>query len=255
MRFQARHGLAPTRHHDAAHARCDERSRAEADQAARGFAGAPREHEFLVRPALCGRQPAGGLRRGGRERQGGAALSRHRRQDRKAVADADRRNHQRQSQPDLDRAVVDLEDRNLGAYAQGSRLSLPHAHGSARRPRRADRSACGRLVRHAHAELHRAPAIRHLECARRGQDRHAEPLFGLHARHQPAQFVQRRLPLRLAWLLAGRQCARPRRLAAAGRNAEMESRRDRCRDRHRPARGHRAAEEGSGGLDLSDRPG
>ncbi len=91
----------------------------------------------------------------------------------------------------------------------------------------------GRLVRHPHAEFHRAPAIRHLERAGRGEDRHAESLLGLHARHQPAQSVQRRLPLRLARLLAGRQCARPRRLAAAGRDAEMESRGDRRRDRHR----------------------
>ena len=78
--------------------------------------------------------------------------------------------------------------------------------------------------------------IRRLECAGRGQDRHAESLFGLHARHQPAQSVQRRLPLRLARLLARRQCARPRRLAAAGGDAEMESRRDRCGDRDRRAR-------------------
>ena len=33
----------------------------------------------------------------------------------------------------------------------------------------------------AHAELHRAPAKRHLERAGRGEDRHAESLFGLHA--------------------------------------------------------------------------
>lgn len=44
---------------------------------------------------------------------------------------------------------------------------------------------------HAYAEFHRAPAQRHVQRARRGQDRHAEFLFGLHARHQPAQSVQR----------------------------------------------------------------
>ena len=79
-----------------------------------------------------------------------------------------------------------------------------------------DRSAFGGLVRRAYAELHRAPAIRHLERAGRGQDRHAEFLFGLYARHQPAQSVQRRLPLRLARLLARRQCPRSRRLASEG---------------------------------------
>jgi murein L,D-transpeptidase YcbB/YkuD len=35
------------------------------------------------------------------------------------------------------------------------------------------------LVRRPHAEFHGAPAIRHLECARRGEDRHAERLLGL----------------------------------------------------------------------------
>ena len=73
---------------------------------------------------------------------------------------------------------------NLRAYAQGSRLSLAHAHGGARRARQADRSAFGGLVRHAYAEFHGAPAVRHIQRARRRQDRHAEPLFGLHARHQ-----------------------------------------------------------------------
>ena len=91
------------------------------------------QHEFSVRPALCGREYPRDLRRSDRGRQGGAALSRHRRQDRKAVADADRRHHQRQPQPDLDRAVVDREERDLRAYAQGPELSLAHAYGSARR--------------------------------------------------------------------------------------------------------------------------
>ena len=53
-----------------------------------------------------------------------------------------------------------------------------------------------------------------------------------------------------ARLLAGRQCARSCRLAAAGRDAEMESDCHRRGHRHRPARGRRPAEEGSGGLDL-----
>ena len=54
-----------------------------------------------------------------------------------------------------------------------------------------------------------------------------------------------------AWLLAGRQCARSRSVAAAGRDAEMEPGRHRCGHRHRPARGYRTAEESPGGLDLS----
>lgn len=72
-------------------------------------------------------------------------------------------------------------------------LSVAHAHGGAGRPRQSDRSAFGRLVGHAHAELHGAPAQRQLQRAGRGEDRHAERLLGLHARHQPAQSVQRRL--------------------------------------------------------------
>jgi peptidoglycan hydrolase-like protein with peptidoglycan-binding domain len=79
----------------------------------------------------------------------------------------------------------------------------------------------------------------------------AQCLFGLHARHQPAQPVQRRLPLRLPWLLARRQCSRPRRLVVVGGDAEMESRRGRYRDRSRAASGGRSAKEGAGGLDLS----
>ncbi len=91
--------------------------------------------------------------------------------------------------------------------------------------------ACGRLVRQPHAELHGAPAERQLECAWSGQDRHAQPLFGLYARHQPAQSLQRRLSFRLPRLLARRQRPRSRHLAVAGRNAEMESRGGRRRDR------------------------
>ena len=172
----------------------------------------------------------GDLCRSDRERRRGAPLSRRRRQDRKAVADADGRDHQRRAQSDLDGAGLDREGGNLRAYAQGSRLSLAHAHGGARRARPADRSAFGGLVRYAHAEFHGAPAVRHLQCARRRQDRHAESLFGLYARHATAQSLRQRLPLRLPWLLARRQCARPRGLAAQG-PAEMESRGDRCDDR------------------------
>ena len=116
---------------------------------------------FRVRAALCGREPSGDLCRSRRERPGGAALSRDRRQDRKAVADADAEITGVDPQSDLDRSALDHENRNLGAYAQRSRLSRPHAHGGARCARRRDRSAIGRLVRRPHAEFHGAPAVRH----------------------------------------------------------------------------------------------
>ena len=48
-----------------------------------------------------------------------------RRQDRKAVADADRRNHQRQSQPDLDRAGVDREKRRSRRICARIRATSP----------------------------------------------------------------------------------------------------------------------------------
>ena len=98
-----------------------------------------------------------------------------------------------------------------------------------------------------------APAERHLEHARRGQERHAESVFGLHARYQPAQSVQQRLPLRFPRLFAGRQCPRYRRLAVAAGYGDMESLRNRCRDLNRPATGDCAAQEGAGGLGLFHR--
>ena len=50
--------------------------------------------------------------------------------------------------------------------------------------------------------------FRRLQRARQPQDRHAQSVFGLYARHRYAQIVCRRLSLRLAWLHARRQ--RPR---------------------------------------------
>ena len=214
----------PRRHrrHDAADADRAQRLRAEAHPAAGSLARTPRPYGFQVRRAVRRGQHSRDLRGSHRKRQGCTTLSCHRRQDRKAVADADRRNHQRQSQSDMDRAVLDFENRNLGAYAQGPRLSVAHAYGSARRAGQSDRSAFGGLVRQPHAEFHRAPAVRRLERARRGEDRHAQSLFGLHARHQPAQPVRGRLSLRFARLLARRQCPRPCRLALEG-PAEMDA--------------------------------
>src|SRR6266702_1754102 len=234
---------------DAAHDRGDERVGAETYSAAGSFARAARQHEFRLRPALCRGQHPRGLCRGDRERFGGAALSRDRRQNGKTLADPDGADQQRRPQPDLDSAVLDRQDRNLGTYAQGSDLPVAHAHGCARRPRQSDRSAFGRLVGHAHAKFHRAAAERQLQRAWRGQDRHAEPLFGLHARHQPAQSVQRRLPLRFPRQLARRQRARSRRLAVEG-PAEVEPRRNRRRNCHRAASGGGDGQEGAGGLDL-----
>ena len=101
----------------------------------------------------------------------------------------------------------------------------PHAHATCSAPM-TPRSIRIRWTGPARiAELHRPSAIRHLQRARRGQDRHAESVFGLHARHQPAKSVQRRLPLRLAWLLARRQCARSRRLAVEGHSRNGTARR------------------------------
>ena len=115
---------------DAARAQCPGRG---AHQAARSFARAAARHGFHLRRALCRGEYSGRLRRGGRPRQGRAALSRHRRQGRQAVADAHRLHHRDQSQPDLDGAALDHQDRNLRPHAQGPELSQPHAHA---RPRR-----------------------------------------------------------------------------------------------------------------------
>ena len=76
--------------HDPAHPRRAQRAVAEADQAARGLARAPQQYEFRVWTTLRRRQYPRGIRRSGRKRYGGAALSGDRRQDRKTVADADR---------------------------------------------------------------------------------------------------------------------------------------------------------------------
>ncbi len=45
----------------------------------------------------------------------------------------DRRDYQRRSQPNLDGAGVDRENRDLHAYAQGPKLPCAHAHGRSRR--------------------------------------------------------------------------------------------------------------------------
>ena len=132
-RFQVRHGLAPTgtvtpRTIAALNVSVQKRIKQLEASLER-----LEQTEFRVRPALCRGQPPRDLRGGRRERQGGAALSRHRRQDRKALADPDGRDHRRRAQPDLDRAVLDRENRNLRAYAQRPELSLAHAHGSAGR--------------------------------------------------------------------------------------------------------------------------
>ena len=78
------------------------------------------------------------------------------------------------------------------------------------------RSALHRLVVRPFAQFHRPPGFRRLQCARQSQDRHAESVLGVHARHHYAEAVRRRLPLRLARLHAGRQCARPRHLDSSG---------------------------------------
>ena len=44
--------------------------------------------------------------------------------------------------------------------------------------------------------------LRRLQRARQRQDRHAESVFGVHARHDVEKFVRRRLSFRLAWLHA-----------------------------------------------------
>ena len=43
--------------------------------------------------------------------------------------------HRDRSQPDLDGAALDHQDRDRRAYAQGSELSQPHAHAASRRAR------------------------------------------------------------------------------------------------------------------------
>ena len=69
-------------------------------------------------------------------------------------------------------------------HAQRSQLFEPHAHARAGRARRRDQSAIGQLVVRPFAELHRPAGFRQLECARLSQDRHAESVFGVHARHR-----------------------------------------------------------------------
>ena len=68
------------------------------------------------------------------------------------------------------------------------------------------------------------------------------------------RLVRRRLSFRLARLHAGRQCARSGRLDSR-RCSRLESRRDRCRHRHRRAQGHQSAAQDTGRLGLSHRLG
>ena len=147
------------------------------------------------------------------QRQGRAPLSRHRRQDRQAVADADRLHHRGRSQPDLDGAAVDHQERDRRPICARIRaISAACTCGCSAAHDRGDQSVVGRLVVRPLAQFHRAAGCRHLERARQCEDRHAESVFGLHARHRYAKAVRRRLPLRFPRLHARRQCARSRRL-------------------------------------------
>ena len=112
----------------------------------------------------------------------------------------------------------------------------------------------GRLELRPRAELHHAAGFRRLERARRGAHRHAESVFGLHARHQPQGIVQRRLPLPVLGLHARREPARSRRLAAGGQSG-LEPPRDRRRHRQGPAHRRAARPQGAGRLGLSHRLG
>ena len=100
-----------------------ERTGRRAHQTTRSLARASARHGFRFRRALRRGEHSGRLRRGGRARQGRAALPRHCRQNRQAVADAHRLHHRGQSQSDLDRAALDHQERDSGPHAPGSELS------------------------------------------------------------------------------------------------------------------------------------
>ena len=64
--------------------------------------------------------------------------------------------------------------------------------------------ALGRLAVRPHAELHGAAGFRRRQCARQRAHRHAEPAFGLHARHEPQGVLLGRLSLPVLRLHARR---------------------------------------------------
>ena len=209
---------------------------------------------FTVRPALRGGEHSGRGRRGGRGRQGDAALRDGGRQGRPAVADAHHADHRGQSQSDLDGAAVDPEKRHRHQDAQGSRLCRPHEDARARCCRQRGRCARGRLAFGPHAELHGAAGFRQRQRARQCAHRHAEPAFGLHARHQPQGILQRGLSLPVLRLHARRRRARLRGLDPEGQRG-LEPQGNRRRDRDRQAHHGAARTRHSGGVDLSHRLG
>ena len=100
--------------------------------------------------------------------------------------------------------------------------------------RQRGRCARGRLAVRPHAELHGAAGFGRRQCARQCAHRHAEPAFGLHARHQPQGILQRGLSLPVVGLHARARRARSRGVDSGGQ-AGLEPQGDRRRDRDRQA--------------------
>ena len=181
----------------------------------------------------------------------GAALSRDRRQDRKAVADADRRNHQRQcsTRPgpcpsSIAKTEISAHMRKDPGYLARMHMEVLDAHDTPIDPHSVDWSGAHTpnfTVRQQSGTWNALGAVK-IDMPNSYSvymhDTNQRNLFSDDYRFDShgCSRVDNVRDL-AAWLLQG--------------PAEMEPRRDRCGNRHRPAPGYRPAEEGSGGLDLS----
>ena len=104
------------------------------------------------------------------------------------------------------------------------------------------------------AELQRPAGLRARQRARCGAHRHAEQVFGVHARHQSQGAFLAGLPLRVVGLRARRRGARSRGVAA-GRQSGLGPQGDRRRDRHGRPQDHQPEAQGSGRVGLFHRLG
>ena len=176
-------------------------------------------HGFHVRPALRGGEHSGRLRRGGRGRQGRAAL--------RGAWSASPTGRRRRSPPTsptvnlnptwtvplsiLKKDIITKMRKDPGYVG---RMHMRVLDGAGRR----GRSQAGRLAFRPRAQFHHPAGFRRLERARRGAHRHAQSAFRLHARHQSQGILQRGLSLPVLGLHARRRPARSRDLAAGGQS-------------------------------------
>ena len=189
------HGVAPDRSRGRRDAEGDQRSGVGALQPARLQRQSFGRAQFFLRPALCRRQFAFDLGRGGRERAGGSPLRRDRRRSRASLARNLGPYPGHQPQPDLDGPDLDHQEGNHSQNAARSRLPDARQDPDSRRLGPGDQSAHRQLEHGTGGQLHAEAGFRGGQFARLDPHRHAQQTRRLYARHAVQGSVRRRLPV------------------------------------------------------------